>query len=63
MKKKLVNKLVAGVIVSAMALTGCMSAFAEEAETEAVTEAAKKEEAEEETEAYTGDASDENTRN
>ena len=63
MKKKLVNKLAAGVIVSAMALTGCMSAFAEEAETEPVTEAAEKEEAEEETEAYTGDASDENTRN
>ena len=63
MKKKLVNKLAAGVIVSAMALAGCMSAFAEEAETEAVTEAAKKEETEEETEAYTGDASDENTRN
>ena len=63
MKKKLVNKLAAGVIISAMALTGCMSAFAEEAETEPVTEAAEKEEAEEETEAYTGDASDENTRN
>ena len=46
MKKKLVNKLAAGVIISAMALTGCMSAFAEEAETEPVTEAAEKEETE-----------------
>lgn len=64
MKRKLVNTLIAGAMVSAMAVTGCMSAFAEEAETEAATEAVAEEEAaEEETEAYTGDASDENTRN
>lgn len=68
MKRKFVNTLAAGAMVSAMAITGCMSAFAGEAETEAATEAAAEEsgaeeEAEEETEAYTGDASDENTRN
>ena len=49
-------------MVSVIAVTGCMSAFAEETETEAPTEAVTEAD-EEETEAYTGDASDENTRN
>lgn len=62
MKRKFVNTLAAGVMVSAMAITGCMSAFAGETET-ATEESGAEGEAEEETEAYTGDASDENTRN
>ncbi len=61
MKKRIWNNLIAGTAAAAMLAASCMTVMAEE--TEAVTEAAVEEAEEAESEAYTGDASNENTRN
>lgn len=62
MKRKIWNNLIVGTTAAAMLAASCMTVMAEE--TEALTEEAVLEEASEaESEAYTGDASNENTRN
>lgn len=71
MKRKVLNTLLAGTVMSAMVVMGCMNVMAEETEavTEAVEDAAEEasseadEEAEEEENYDTGDASKDNPRN